>query len=160
MTQDAFLNILLPLQPAMQLMAEKMLHSAADAEDTVQDVFMELWERRDRLKQVVNLEAYAMQTIRYRCVSTLRKRKEIVPDTLEDLCDEDIANEVALTDERAARLDHAMLQLSERQRKAVKLKYIDGLSHEEIQRQMGMSSTHVYATLSRALGTLKQMVRK
>ena len=160
MTQDAFLNTLLPLQPAMQLMAEKLLHSAFEAEDAVQDAVIELWERRDKLSHVLNLKAYAMQAVRSRCISTLRKRNEVIPDTLGDLRDEDLTDEVALTEERAARLDCAMKQLPERQRAIITMKYIDQLSHEEMQRRLKMTSTNVYASLSRAVSSLKTLCKQ
>ena len=35
MTKDTFLDTLLPLQPTMQIMAERLLGSAVDAEDMV-----------------------------------------------------------------------------------------------------------------------------
>ena len=160
MTHDTFLNTLLPLQPAMQLMAERLLHSAVDAEDTVQDAIIELWEKRDQLQHVLNLEGYAMQTVKHRCISLLRKKNLIVTDnidTLGDISDEDITAETALMEERAAELDRMMEQLPERQRMAVQMKYIDQLSHEEMQQRLKMSSTHVYATLSRAISALKAM---
>lgn len=163
MTQDAFLNTLMALQPAMQLTAEKLLHSETDAEDTVQEAVIELWERRSDLQHVLNLEGYAMQTVKNRCISFLRKHHDIATDNirlLDSVDDESVKAEVALTEERAAKLDGMMARLPERQRKAVKMKYIDRLSHEEMQRRLGMTSTNVYATLSRAVNTLKSMVKQ
>lgn len=163
MAQDAFLNTLMTLQPVMQLTAEKLLHSAEDAEDTVQETIVELWEKRDRLKHVQNLEGYAMQTLKNRCISYLRKHRDIATDKIELLDiidDETIREEVALTERRAAELDGMMARLPERQREAVMMKYIEGASHEEMQRRLGMSSTNVYATLSRAVNALKSIVKK
>ena len=157
MNRDRFLNILLPLQPAMQLLAEKMLHSAADAEDAVQDVFLELREKRNNLQHVFHLERYAMQSVKYHCISMLRKQKEILPNIQGDICDEEIHAEAALIEERAAQFDNMMSHLPEVQRQAVQMRYIDCLSHEEMQRRLGMSSTNVYATLSRAVSALKSM---
>lgn len=160
MTQDAFLNTLMALQPAMQLTAEKLLHSETDAEDTVQDAVIELWERRDNLKHVLNLEGYAMQTVKNRCISFLRKHHDIATDNLnllDGVDDEAIKAEVALTEERAAKLDKMMDCLPKIQRQAVQMKYIEQSSHEEMQRRLGMSSTNVYTTLSRAISALKAM---
>lgn len=160
MTKDTFLNTLLPLQPAMQIVAERLLRSAEDAEDTVQEVVIELWEKRERLQHVLNLEGYAMQTLRNRCISLLRKKQDIATeelDTLGDISDEEAMAEAALTEERAAELDRMMEQLPEKQRLAIQMRYLDELSHEEMQRRLQMSSTHVYATISRALSALKAM---
>lgn len=163
MTQDAYLNTLIALQPMLQLTAEKILNSAADAEDTVQESVIELWEKREQMAHVVNLEAYAMQAVKNRCVSLLRKRHEIATADIEvlgNISDDAIRAEVALTEERASRLDGMMARLPERQREAVEMKYIKQLSHEEMQRRLGMTSTNVYATLSRAISTLKSMVKQ
>ena len=160
---DAFLDTLMPLQPAMQLVAERLLQSAADAEDTVQEVVIELWEKRDKLRHVASLEAYAMQSVKHRCITLLRKRQHLAAEDIEaigDISDEEAADEARLMEERAALLDGMMARLPEKQRRAVRLKYIDQLSHEEMQRRLGMSSTHVYATLSRAISALKAMVKE
>ena len=161
MTQDALLNTLLSLQPALQLAAEKLLHSSADAEDTVQEVVIELWEKRDDLRHVRNLEGYALQTVRNRCLSLLRKQHDIASGNLEmltNLSDEAIIAEAALVEERAAQLDRMMEHLPQVQREAVEMKYLKEMSHQEMQRQLGMSSANVYTTLSRAISNLKTMM--
>ena len=161
MTQNEVLTTLISLQPVMQLTAEKLLPTAADAEDTVQEAVIELWERRDQLQHVLNLEGYAMQAVKNRCISFLRKHHDIATPKLEEvlgnLSDEDLNAEAALIEEQAAQLDHLMERLPEVQREAVKMKYIDNLSHNEIQHQLGMSSANVYTTLSRALDNLRKM---
>ncbi len=161
MTQNELLNTLISLQPVMQLTAEKLLPTAADAEDTVQETVIELWERRDQLQHVLNLEGYAMQAVKNRCISFLRKHHDIATPNLEEalsnLSDEDLNAEAALIEEQAAQLDHMMERLPEVQREAVKMKYIDNLNHNEMQHQLGMSSANVYTTLSRALDNLRKM---
>ena len=162
MAQEALLDTLMALQPALQLTAEKLLRSEADAEDTVQETVIDLWQRRDEMEHVRDLRAYAMQSLKNRCISFLRKSRDIATDRIEllDAVDDDaIREEVALTEERAARLDTMMAQLPERQREAVTMRYIEGVSHEEMQRRLGMSSTNVYATLSRAMSALKSMIK-
>lgn len=161
MTQDSLLNTLLSLQPAMQLAAEKLLHSEADAEDTVQEAVIELWEKRDDLAHVLNLNAYAMQAVKNRCLSLLRKQHDIATEKLEMLDswnDEAVIAEAALIEERAAKLDRMMERLPQVQRKVVEMKYLKEMSHDEMQRQLGMTSANVYTTLSRAISNLKTMM--
>ena len=162
MAQETLLDTLMALQPALQLTAEKLLHSEADAEDAVQEAIIDLWQRRNELEHVRDLRAYAMQSLKNRCISFLRKSRDIATDKIELLDavdDEAIREEVALTEERSARVDGMITQLPERQREAVTMKYIEGVSHEEMQRRLGMSSTNVYATLSRAMSALKSMIK-
>lgn len=163
MTKDTFLDNLMPLQPTMQLVAERLLHSTVDAEDTVQEVFIELWEKREELRHVLNIEGYAMQTLKYRCVSLLRKKNLVVTDDIEslgDISDEEARAEADLQEERAAKLDRMMGQLPEKQRQVIQMRYLDQLTHEEMQKRLKMSSTHVYTTLSRAMSALKTLMKQ
>lgn len=163
MTKDTFLDNLMPLQPTMQLVAERLLHSTVDAEDTVQDVFIELWEKREELRHVLNLEGYAMQALKYRCVSLLRKKNLVVTDDIEslgDISDEEARAEADLLEERADKLDRMMERLPEKHRQVIQMRYIDQLSHEEMQERLQMSSAHVYTVLSRAMSALKSLMKQ
>jgi len=158
MKQDQFLKHILPLQPRLQLVAEHLLGSAAEAEDAVQDVVATLWERRTELDRLLNVEGYAMNALRNHCLMQLRHRQPTLQaDLLADYSDDDAAREAALTEERAAMLDRMMDRLPEVQRQAVQMRYIDQMSHEEMQRRLHMSSSNVYTTISRALSALKAM---
>lgn len=158
MRQDTFLKHILSLQPRLQLVAEHLLGSADEAEDAVQDVVAALWERREELDRLLNMEGYAMNSIRNHCLTVLRRRKPTVqPESIGDYSDDEAAHEAALTEERAAMLDTMMSRLPEVQRRAIQMRYIDQLTHEEMQRRLKMSSSNVYTTLSRAMSALKAM---
>jgi len=58
----------LPLQPAMQRMAESLLGDEQDAADVVQDCFVTLWNDRSKLNRVVNREAFCITLVKRRCV--------------------------------------------------------------------------------------------
>ena len=162
MTQDELLKSLMALQPTLQLAAEKILPTAADAEDTVQEAVIEIWRHRDQLQQVQNLEGYAMQSVKNRCISFLRKHRDIatgtIEQTLSNLSDDALREESARIEEQASLLDNMMERLPEVQRQAVEMKYIKNMSHSEMQQRLGMSSANVYTTLSRAINNLKTMI--
>lgn len=158
MRQDQFLNRIIPLQPRLQLVAERLLGSAQAAEDAVQDVVLDLWQRRKELERVASVEAYAMQALKFHCVSLLRRRRPTVDiESLPDMTDDDARSETAQMEERARQLDTMLERLPEVQRSAVQMRYIDCLSHEEMQRRLGLSSSNVYTILSRAVSALKSM---
>lgn len=158
MKQDQFLKRIMPLQPRLQLVAEHLLGSATEAEDAVQDVVTSLWERRAELDRILNVEGYAMNFLRNHCVTILRHRRPTVEaKCLVEYSDDDAAREATLNEERAAMLDRMMERLPEVQRQAVQMRYIEQLSHEEMQQRLKMSSSNVYTTLSRAISALKTM---
>lgn len=158
MNQDPLLQHLLSLQPQMQAFAEHLLGNETEAEDEVQNVVVDIWHHREKMSEVVNIEGYAMNALRNRCVSCLRRRRPKVDiDVLANYSDDDARREAAMTEERAAQLDSMLECLPEVQRRAVQMRYIEGLSHKEIQRRLGMSSSNVYTTISRAISALKTM---
>lgn len=147
----------LPLQPAMQRMAESLLGSEDDAADVVQDCFVTLWNDREKLRRVVNREAWCIMLVKCRCVDLLRKRKPTV-----EIDERTLAVEV---DDQAAeeRLQLAMElidRLPERQAEAVRLKHFDAADTQQIAARMHISEGNVYTLLSRAYSSLKQMIQQ
>lgn len=146
----------LPLQPAMQRVAERLLGNEDDAADVVQDCFVTLWEEREKLRRVVNREAWCITLVKRRCVDLLRQRKPTVE------IDE---RTMSLADEQATdagkRLQLAMQlidRLPERQAQAVRLKHFDAANTDSIAETMHINADNVYTLLSRAYSTLKQMI--
>ena len=147
----------LPLQPAMQRMAESLLGSEDDAADVVQDCFVTLWNDREKLRRVVNCEAWCIMLVKRRCVDLLRKRKPTV-----EIDERTLAVEV---DDHAAeeRLQLAMDlidRLPERQAEAVRLKHFEAADTQHIASAMHISEGNVYTLLSRAYSSLKQMIQQ
>ena len=160
MTKQHFLDILLPIQPTMQIVAERILCNSEDAEDAVQEIYLRLWERRKELSRCINPQAYSMQMLKNHCITLQRQKTTTVPiEKIEDLADDETARQEALLlEERASKLDKMMERLPEVQRRAVQMRYIDCIDHEEMQRRLSLSSSNVYTTLSRAIANLKTMM--
>ena len=160
MSHDTFLDTLLQLQPTMQALATRMLGDDAEAEDAVQETVIRLWERREQLSKLANLEGYTLRALRNHCIDLMRRQHPTVSiDESMDLIDE-ARGEAAQIEELAAKLDRMMEQLPEPQRLAVQMRYIDGATHEQMQQRLDMSSSNVYTTLSRAITNLKKMMKR
>lgn len=159
MTQRQFLDTLLPLQPTLRLVAERMLGDREDAADAVQETYARLWEQRRKLARHQNPEAFAMLTLKNHCISLLRQQHPFeTVERLPEVSDEDVRHEAEVLEERAATFDRLLARLPETQQAAVRMKYLECKSHEEMQWQLGLSSANVYTTLSRAIANLKQMI--
>lgn len=148
----------LPLQPAMQRMAESLLGNEDDAADVVQDCFVTLWEERAKLRHVVNREAWCITLVKRRCVDLLRKRKPTVEvDERTMGISDDEANEA---EERLQLALQLIDNLPERQARAVRLKHFDAADTPTIAATLGINEGNVYTILSRAYSNLKQMIQK
>lgn len=159
MTQRQFLDTLLPLQPTLRLVAERLLGDKEEAADAVQEVYARLWEQRRRLEQCENPEGFAMQTLKNHCISLRRRQYPFeTMEQLPEVSDEELRHEAEVLEARAATFDRLMTRLPEAQQAAIRMKYLEGKTHEEMQQALGMSSANVYTTLSRAIANLKQMI--
>ena len=146
----------LPLQPAMQRMAEALLGNEDDAADVVQDCFVTLWNEREKLRRVVNREAWCITLVKRRCVDLLRKRKPTVEIDERTMA---LAEEEADAGEERLRLALQMVdRLPERQAQAVRLKHFEAADTDRIAQELHITSGNVYTLLSRAYSTLKQMI--
>lgn len=164
MTTEKFKLHIIPFQSHMQLLSEHMLGDAAEAEDAVQEVFLRLWERREKLDNVVNLKSYVMQTMRMQCIDIIRQRSskavsslnEFIDDSNSGITDEEVAEEVELMEQRCAILHNMLDNLPEKQRKIVTMRYIEEKEINQIEQTMNMSSSNIYTTLSRAIQQLRE----
>ena len=144
----------LPLQPAMQRMAESLLHDEQEAADVVQDCFVTLWNDRRKLRKVTNREAWCIMLVKRRCIDVLRRRHPTVDiDSVINLADEPVED-----DNRLVLALRFIDRLPERQAQAVRLRHFDGADTQTIAHTMNINEGNVYTILSRAYSSLKQMI--
>ena len=62
----------------MKYFAMEYVLSEEDAENIVQDVFTELWERRDLLVFNINLVAFLFTSIKNKCIDFLRQHGNMI----------------------------------------------------------------------------------
>lgn len=142
-----------------------MLASEAEADDAVQEIFIHLWEQREKLDNILNIKAYVLQATRMRCIDIIRAKKnttELHGDataSLRDIADDDISDEVELTERRSALLHSMLDDLPERQRKIVQMRYLEDKEITEIGETLKMTPSNIYTTLSRTLQTLRDKLK-
>ena len=145
----------LPLQPAMQRMAESLLHDEQEAADVVQDCFVTLWSDRKKLRKVVNREAWCITLVKRRCVDVLRKKHpEVDAEELADTAAEDYTDH----DERLLLALRLIDRLPERQARAVRLRHFEEADTQSIALSLQTTEDNVYVLLSRAYKSLKEMI--
>lgn len=157
MNADTFKRLLMPSHRRMYVLAFRLTGNSADAEDVVQDVFMKLWEKRDKLSEVDSLEAYAMTLVRNACIDMLNSRRhdEAIDEVkgVESGCD--IASGLENRD-RAVKVLSIIDTLPETQRMVVTMRDVEGCEMEEIQKATGQSPGNLRVLLSRARMSIRQ----
>ena len=157
MTTEEFKRDILRLQPRLQRTAESIIGDPDNAADAVQEAVITLWEQRSTIKSQ-DMERLSLTVVKRRSIDLLRKQRPTVPIDTENLM---LAEPPQDDSEDRYQLARKLVdQLPQRQRDAVLMKYEEGLSVEEIEKATGMSSTHVYATLSRAYKSLREALKQ
>ncbi|MEV7442826.1 sigma-70 family RNA polymerase sigma factor [Streptomyces sp. NPDC091204] len=143
--------------------AERQLGNRFDAEDAVHitfEVVVRIWP------QVVAMEypaSYAWRVLKNRIADVLRERARVSP-VEDDRLAEELDRQVLGTDpaERAAvrlSVEEALRRLPERQREAVVLHRMVGMSTEETAEVMGVKEDSVRIHLKRAKARLTRLLR-
>jgi RNA polymerase sigma-70 factor (ECF subfamily) len=114
--------------------ARHMLDDAAEAEDVAQEAMMRLWRiALDWRQGEAQVSTWLYRVTANLCTDRLRKRRGVSLDQIDE--PEDPAPSAAQEMQAQARgdaLQAALSQLPERQRQAVVLRHIEGLSNGEI----------------------------
>ena len=153
MTTEEFKQKILKLQPRLQRTAECIVGDPDNAADAVQEAVITLWEQRATLK-AQDMERLSLTIVKRRSIDTLRRQKPTVNIDTEQLMLLEAPTEDPM-EERYQLARKLVDQLPERQRNAILMEYEEGLSNKEIEQATGMSSTHLYTTLSRAYKALR-----
>lgn len=136
------------------------VRSSAVAEDLVQNVFMDIWERRHQWAVRRSLKAYLYgaarnQALMYLRHEEVRRRSKRQQRSLERVGEADV--EVALYDkELQALVQHAIDILPERRRQIFLLSRRHDLTYAEIATVLGISVKTVETQMGRALGFLRE----
>lgn len=152
MTQEEFKEEAQRLRPRLMLTARRYL-SDDDAEDTVQDALLRLWQMVGELRQP--LDALALRLTRNLCIDQVRRRKPTV--MLTDSGGTDLADG---DDERIERMMNVVSTLPDLQQTILRLRHLEGMEMNEIADLTGSSEVAVRKALSRARQAVRQKYMK
>lgn len=153
--------------PKLFFYVKGIVGNDADAEDAVEEVFADLWRRRDDVEWCDKLEAYLYRAVLSRAINILHKanHSEEQLSLLIAINDRRMAylesewgnpqHDVEMADIRQA-IEEAVMELPERCRQVFQMSYIDGLGHQEIAGKLGISVRTVEVHIYNALRMLRK----
>lgn len=169
---QAFATLMRRHQGRLYRLAYRLLRSAPDAEDAVQEVFLKAYQNAGRFTPTGTVAAWLNRIAANHCLNLLRARTVRQEVTLSETDNSGRAGEEAWVEsgpasdplaavtgkELAVILQQALDRLPENQRQALILKRFADLSYQEIADLLGLSSGAVDGLLKRARQTLKQVL--
>ena len=138
-----------------------LVKSTAVAQDLTQDIFLKIWLQREKLREVQNFSNYIYVVGRNQVIAALRKKiiDTAAADTAalrEDLLSPDLRLEGK---DAYKMLMEGVERLTPQQKLVFRLSRLEGLSHEEIARQLGLSKNTVKVHMVIALNFLRGWLR-
>ncbi len=143
-------------------LARRFCPSTTEAEDAVQEIFLDLWRSADRFDSAVSSEVtFVAMIARRRLIDRQRRlgrqpRSEPLPEAIVSPGPTS-ADRVELSDE-AAQAAKALGSLRPEQQQVLKLAIYDGLTHEEIARDTGLPLGTVKTHVRRGLLKVREML--
>jgi RNA polymerase sigma-70 factor (ECF subfamily) len=159
--------------PLVFALCMRVLHSPAEAEEVLQEVFLELWRAGERYAaERGSARVYLIQLARSRALDRVRVRRRregliaeaggpaLVASELRaggDPAKHDALSEASLGEDKQ-RVRAALRGLSESERRVVMLAFFEGLSHSEIAARLGEPLGTVKTRIRRSLLRLRSLL--
>ena len=144
MNEQEFRHITREMQPALILIARKIIGDEEDAKDVVQDSLLRLWQLKE---EVQNVRGFARILVRNRSLDLVRKRKTSVQVGLTETTGIAPADE---HDERIERMMTLVERLPTMQQTVLRLRHMEGMEMSEIAELTGTTEQAIRQSLSRA----------
>jgi RNA polymerase sigma factor (sigma-70 family) len=145
--------------------AKKITTDIELIEDTIHDIFVQIWQRKENLGDTDSIIKYLCVTLRRELIRRLEKNSKTTGfDRAENseinftVSAEDLIIQSETSSANKARLLKAFESLSHRQREAIYLKYYEELSYEQICEIMDINYQSVRNLISKGINDLRKII--
>lgn len=156
--ETAFTELYNRYWESLLAVAFSKLHNTSDAKEAVQQVFIQLWTRRENLDIKYKIYTYLSAAVRYQVINILQQQYKSVNNIQPS--GEDPAHDWLNTFELAEQLEKSIGQLPEKCQLIFRLSKQQGFSQKEISATLDISEKTVEAHLSKAHRLLRVSLKQ
>ena len=167
MNQTQFVNTIQDFEDKMYRVSKYILVSEDAAKDALQEVFMKLWQQKDKLSSVKYMEAYVIRITKNYCFDQLKlKANQNLRLVTEEFEVESQKNEEKVESEdedihKVQLVKQAMKDLPKLQQLVMQLRDLENYTFQEIAEILDITEGAARVNLSRARKTIvKQLKNK
>ncbi len=148
------------LAPRILRLAQRLLQDAAEAEDVTQEAMLRLWKIAPRWQEGGAQPSTWLHRVAVNLATDrLRRRRGVGLDTIDEPDDPaPAAVETMIEADRRRALDEALALLPDRQRVAVVLRHLEGMTNPEIGATMGIGVEAVESLTARGKRRLSELL--
>lgn len=169
--EQAFDSLFNQMYPMLCSFALRILENRQEAEDTVQEAFINLWNNREKIWVTGSIKAYLHQMVHNACYNKIQHFRTLKYQT-NKLSDPSIWNKIHETfhmedsflqlleaNETETIIKKAVHDLPEKCREIFELNRFQGYSYEEIAAKLNLSQNTVRVQIFRAIEQLKNNLK-
>jgi len=163
MQVEEFNSLVKRMRDKMYRLALRVVKNEEEAHDVVQDSFIKVWNKREKLAEIENKDAYCMTIARNMGIDKLRGRKMTTTDIDEqyDLtADIPDPERTLVAKQELSIVMKVVNSLPENHRTVIQLRDIEGYTYKEISTMTGYSIEKVKVYLHRARTKLRQKISR
>ena len=161
MTAREFNETVVPLHGKLFRYAYRYLNDRDEAKDAVQEIFLKLWNQRNRLGEYNSIEAFAVRVARNHCLDVIKGRRTVSLDVhsyyRDRLSDESDPHEQLSRQDSVSLIKRIISEMQEPYRSVIQMRDVDGYSNVEICEVLGMTDGNVRVVLSRARKRVREV---
>jgi len=159
---EDFNQLVSSMKDKMYRLALRIVRNEEDAHDVVQESFLKIWKKREKIEQVTNQAAYCMTITRNMSIDKLRGKKMNLSDIDEQY---DLKAKIAdpenayIASDQYNRLIEIVNSLPENHKTVIQLRDVEGYTYKEISEITGYSVEKVKVYLHRARTRLRLIIK-
>jgi RNA polymerase sigma-70 factor (ECF subfamily) len=140
--------------------AMNLLQKEEEAKDIVQEVLIKIWDRREDMQKIENIDGWMFTVTRNLCIDRIRARKAHLDiSTQVQVADkQDNPHEKTAKNQLMNLIKNLINEMPEKQKLVIHLRDIEGLSYDEIAQACGIPLAQVKVNLHRARLSLKEKI--
>ncbi|NQX41610.1 sigma-70 family RNA polymerase sigma factor [Pedobacter steynii] len=165
--KEAFLDIYKSLYRSLGGFGLRIYSDPDVVTDSLNQVFLDIWEKHEFLPRVENVEAYLRRTLKNKILKNIARQQKMdnaiamisQDDELLDMPYEELVVKIESDELVKRQLDIALKKLTPQQRKLIQLRFYEGLSYENVAENSGLTVRTAYNTIYSALKSLREHLR-
>ncbi|MGB3588675.1 MAG: sigma-70 family RNA polymerase sigma factor [Tunicatimonas sp.] len=160
---QAFSTIYSKFFPALYNYGEKFTAQPEIVEECVQQLFVELWQSREKLSNIHAIKPYLYKSFRRKLIRYLKQNTSYLQQPLQPVFAATVSREVEIMNAerssfQAKLLNDALIKLSDRQREAIFLKFYDKLSYPEISKILDCEPKTAYDLVFKGVKKMRSVM--
>ncbi len=161
MSLEAFKIRVLPTKDKLFRFAFKILGDQEEAQDVVQEVFIKVWNKREDMERLDNMEAWCMRVTRNLALDRVKSSKRKLTDSLDQsfemsMGEKETPYQTTELSDTMNKIGRYIASLPEKQKHIIQLRDVEGYSYKEICDILEIDINQVKVNLFRARKSVRE----